>query len=437
MALYDLNAAYYNVVNELQIWMHADQRKSGFLDRTEFYNALRLATVAQSKRDLTPDIVKAALYGPAAAKIPAPQIHLPVSPVLQSNSMAMTSAPQMGLAAPAASQNFGYRGPGTPNAGVNQNYFPQQNQSVRPPQTMPTGTASRPPLAMPTVTASYPSQAMFSGTGPHPSQAMPTVTASLPSQAMPTGTGSHPPQGMSGGVMTSNFLGSNTSNDWFSGKTGAPPSGSIGVNTSIPSSAPKPEATVSTTTPSTVNESNALTATGDGFTSTSVSGSDLFSTKPSPPKEPSKPTYSTSGASASSATVPVSGGPQPSSKSMSLDSVLNGFSVQPTGSQLQRPQSPLNPSQQVSALGSSSFVSSGISSVGTGSSTSASSQPSWPKMKPADVQKYTKVFMEVDTDRDGKITGEQARNLFLSWRLPRGELSCTWMFVLLFYVYNL
>lgn len=54
----------------LQIWMHADQRKSGFLGRPEFYNALRLVTVAQSKRELTPEIVKAALYGPAAAKIP-------------------------------------------------------------------------------------------------------------------------------------------------------------------------------------------------------------------------------------------------------------------------------------------------------------------------------------------------------------------------------
>jgi len=29
--------------------------------------------------------------------------------------------------------------------------------------------------------------------------------------------------------------------------------------------------------------------------------------------------------------------------------------------------------------------------------------------------------MEVDSDKDGKITGEQARNLFLSWRLPRGK----------------
>ncbi|KAJ6392427.1 hypothetical protein OIU77_026233 [Salix suchowensis] len=34
--------------------------------------------------------------------------------------------------------------------------------------------------------------------------------------------------------------------------------------------------------------------------------------------------------------------------------------------------------------------------------------------------------MEVDTDRDGRITGEQARNLFLSWRLPREILKQVW-----------
>lgn len=43
-------------------------------------------------------------------------------------------------------------------------------------------------------------------------------------------------------------------------------------------------------------------------------------------------------------------------------------------------------------------------------------------MTQSEVQKYTKVFVQVDTDRDGKITGEQARNLFLSWRLPRGSI---------------
>jgi epidermal growth factor receptor substrate 15 len=48
------------------------------------------------------------------------------------------------------------------------------------------------------------------------------------------------------------------------------------------------------------------------------------------------------------------------------------------------------------------------------------SQAPWPKITQVDVRKYMIVFIKVDRDRDGKITGEEARNLFLSWRLPRG-----------------
>ncbi|GJT60274.1 NB-ARC domains-containing protein [Tanacetum coccineum] len=48
------------------------------------------------------------------------------------------------------------------------------------------------------------------------------------------------------------------------------------------------------------------------------------------------------------------------------------------------------------------------------------SLPQWPKMKRAGVNKYMKVFMEVDSDGDGKIP---ARSLFLSWRLPREILK--------------
>jgi hypothetical protein len=41
-------------------------------------------------------------------------------------------------------------------------------------------------------------------------------------------------------------------------------------------------------------------------------------------------------------------------------------------------------------------------------------------MANSDVQRYGKVFFEVDTDKDGKINGVQARDLFLSWKIPRG-----------------
>ncbi|KAF3667380.1 hypothetical protein FXO38_08620 [Capsicum annuum] len=55
-----------------------------------------------------------------------------------------------------------------------------------------------------------------------------------------------------------------------------------------------------------------------------------------------------------------------------------------------------------------------------GNSRSSQSQLPWRRMSRSDYQKYSKVFMAVDTDRDGKITGQEARNLFLSWKLPRG-----------------
>nr|GMD20346.1 epidermal growth factor receptor substrate 15-like 1 [Ipomoea batatas] len=61
---------------------------------------------------------------------------------------------------------------------------------------------------------------------------------------------------------------------------------------------------------------------------------------------------------------------------------------------------------------------------GSGNSVPVQSQSPWPKMTQADFQKYNKVFVAVDTDKDEKITGEQARNLFLSWRLPRGLIVC-------------
>lgn len=49
--------------------------------------------------------------------------------------------------------------------------------------------------------------------------------------------------------------------------------------------------------------------------------------------------------------------------------------------------------------------------------------PPWPRMNSNDVQRYTRIFSKVDTDHDGKITGEQARQLFLSWQLPKGLLT--------------
>ncbi|CAN6722887.1 unnamed protein product [Malus baccata var. baccata] len=56
---------------------------------------------------------------------------------------------------------------------------------------------------------------------------------------------------------------------------------------------------------------------------------------------------------------------------------------------------------QTSATGDSS---------GAGNSASSQSHMSWPRMTQTDVQKYTNIFVKVDTDRDGKI---------LKWGRPR------------------
>jgi epidermal growth factor receptor substrate 15 len=74
----------------------------------------------------------------------------------------------------------------------------------------------------------------------------------------------------------------------------------------------------------------------------------------------------------------------------------------------------------------------------SGISLGAQSQLVWPRMSQTDVQRYTKVFVEVDNDRDGKITGEEARNLFLSWLLPREvqvepffmQIICSWQLLI-------
>ena len=48
----------------------------------------------------------------------------------------------------------------------------------------------------------------------------------------------------------------------------------------------------------------------------------------------------------------------------------------------------------------------------------------WPRMTPADAQRFSAVFVSVDTDRDGRITGEQARRVLMASKVPIGE--CGW-----------
>lgn len=422
-----------------QIWAHADQSHNGFLGRQEFYNALKLVTVAQSKRELTPDIVKAALYGPAAAKIPPPQINLAAVPAHQFNSMAAAPASKTGSISQTTSQGFGFRGPGLPNASMNQQFFPSpQSHSMRPTQAMPASGVPHPSLA--TAGPEY-------RVGNLPSQ----------NQAMPSAIAARPPQTVSPSIAGPGMSGPNSSNDWFSGRTGGSSTELRGISPSTVAAASKPQTVVAMSSQPTTNDSRSLVISGNGFPSDSVFGGDMFSVNSSQKQGPS---YSASSAPASSAVVPVSTevqpsskrnaldslqssfsmqptgsttspivpvsrGPQPSARTNSLDSLQSAFSMQPTGSQLPHTRPSMSSGQQVAGQTPASLTASGTAG-GVGNSNSGNSQFPWPKMKPSDVQKYSKVFMEVDIDRDGKITGEQARNLFLSWRLPREVLKQVW-----------
>ncbi|KAI3862189.1 hypothetical protein MKX03_007836 [Papaver bracteatum] len=455
-----------------QIWMFADRNRSGFLGRPEFYNALKLVTVAQSKRELTQEIVQAALFGPAAARIPAPQINLaalaspqvggaaPASqtggatsapqmggarpgfqmnganpalqmnganPALQMGGANLTTQmgganlpPQMGGAAAATSQNFSYRGPqSVPNASMSQQQFPSQpNQFMRPP--MPVGAGSLPAQSVPG--QGFPVRGTVAAPRP------PTSSVSTDWLSGMSG-GQMPPSGATSQI-PSRGVTPPTSQSGF----GMGPS--TGLNSSIP---PRPQANSGMTqlvSPRPSNQdqstfqpapkdSKALVPSGNGFASDSIFGGDVFSAISSQPKQDSSG-FSASSLPVSSAIVPVSSAPQSLPKHGSLDSLQSTFSMQPSSGQLQRTQSLTKPNQQTSPIQSTStFMSTGIS-AGASNSASNQSQPQWPRMTQSDIQKYTKVFVEVDTDRDGKITGDQAKNLFLSWRLERAVLKQVW-----------
>lgn len=309
-----------------QIWTYADQNRTGYLGRPEFYNYLKLVTVAQSKRDLTPELVKAALYGPASAKIPAPQINLGALPTPQSNPPAGPPPPQMG--------STPIRAP--------QGYPPQQTQTMRPP--------TQPPL--------------------------PATTFQGGMMMAPSGSNlSAPPRPQGPTNLSQN-----------------PPPKPNGVNFSA--SGPG--------------------VLGNGAVSSSAFG-DSFSAPPSQVKNNPVATVSSgSGLPVLPPNIPASGGTQitqlPNKPTQSF----------PTGNQNHQMQPTFRPNQQIPVQNSATLP---VRPDNFGSN--QSSQP-WPKMSQSSVQKYTKVFIEVDKDRDGKISGDQARNLFLSWKLPREILKQVW-----------
>ncbi|TKY57555.1 actin cytoskeleton-regulatory complex protein PAN1 [Spatholobus suberectus] len=381
-----------------QIWAFANQSQSGFLGRAEFYNALKLVTVAQSKRDLTPEMVKAALYGPAASKIPAPEINFSatVAPPVSVPAPAPAPAPQIGPVNPLSHQNLGLRG-AVPNLSGNQQNRPsQESQPARPAASnLPPGVATQGmtvggarPRPETLSISSYGSTGKMGGA--------PEVTSSQMAVR-----GSSPASTQEGfGFVTS---GSNV----------AQPPGQY------PASGIKSSDQM-------VKESKPVDTSVNGNASDSFFGGDMFSASSFQPKQVSSPQgFSSGGSVFSSAIVPVSGGNQHSVRTSTPDSLQGSLATQPVGAQLQQAQPVVKQDQHTSVQTHNMLNSSGLPGR---LQDSASNQPQspWPRMTQTDVQKYMKVFMEVDTDRDGKITGEQARNLFLSWRLPREVLKQVW-----------
>jgi epidermal growth factor receptor substrate 15 len=388
----------------VQIWTYADKNRTGFLAREDFYNSLKLVTVAQSGRELTPDIVKSALYGPAAAKIPAPRINV------------SAAGPQTGAVA-------------SPGNSAQTLPSGQPNPSIKGSLGLPAATPN--------------SQVLQPGNVLRPPQ--PPNASTTPVQgSMPVGGG---PSGLSQTSSTT----PNLSTDWFSGKQSAsllaatlqaPPRGispqpslsNLGVSAQSPSPvvgySPHTQPPVtpvnanstdrnmfSQPSPSVI-DSKALVPLENGLPSNSTFGADPFSATPQAKQDPSLtsvvsnilPSFTAPGSAAGSLhpPKPAQSGP------------MQGISSHPSQTG-QLPQSQPGPRQhQFNAVPSSPGTVSANGPGGQIPSNPNQSQAPWPKITQADVRKYMIVFIKVDRDRDGKITGEEARNLFLSWRLPRG-----------------
>lgn len=395
----------------MQIWKYSDQNNNGFLTRPEFYNALKLVTVAQSGRELTPDIVKAALFSPATEKIPAPQINpMPMHGPATMTGSSVPTRPQSGMTLPApthislatstGSQNSGPRGI-LPGLAVNPQLLPPSNSHLtRPPQ----GTSAPTSYPVQGVNQALPGAANFSGLHQiSNTSSTSTNWFGINSGVSVGGTSQGPAQGIV----------SSTKQDGIWPNT-------AGTTSGLTTKPPTPSTVVTSSSTSVLDakDSKALVLSGNGFSSDSAFGGDAFSATPQAKQDGVSAAFSSGSALSSSGMAPAATlfqnskvGALDSSQSTLLRS-LGGN--RPPGTQSTLQKNPLDPIQ-------STFTPS-AAKLAPGISNSASQpQLPWPRISQTDIQKYTKVFVEVDKDRDGKITGEQARNLFLSWRLPRGR----------------
>ncbi|XP_024366464.1 uncharacterized protein [Physcomitrium patens] len=459
-----------------KIWQFADQGRTGYLSRVEFYNALKLVTVAQTGREITPELVRAALTGPAAAQIPPPRINTPAgqhggpggspAPALSSQGAPSVRAPGPAAAyngfdvqsrslqgsngglRPVSMQGNGLSSSqGVYGAPVVQKFSPHTNSAPSAP--LPQGGFGAPARQLAPQTNSL----STGGTGVP--QLM-NQTSSLPRYPPSAAQVQVPPAGLaqqgwarppaSGGAPVRPSLGSLfTTNSAWPSKDANPEGANQGPGSTSVSAGP----TVLTTpsagqsrpltpgsaalTPAGSNAGSGTTSKSQTLDATSTngggfnSGIDLFS----------------SGFKATSAvgTPGTSVGSSPASNMFPGGQATKPASVTPPAQQ-NKSASATPPAQNKPApLDESMFSAPAVPSMQgppqnglMGMGAGAGSRPhgvltvgdSWPQMSASDVQRYTRVFTKVDTDKDGKITGNQARELFLSWNLPRGVLKQVW-----------
>ncbi|CAM6050256.1 unnamed protein product [Sphagnum compactum] len=355
-----------------KIWQSADQGRTGFLSRPEFYNALKLVTVAQAGRDITPEMVRAALTGPAAAQIPPPRINTPVP----------AAATGLGQPPPASSPQPGFTG----------------TQPTPPPSSQGGGGQVHQPPS---------SYGGFGGGQPIPP----------PGSAGAVGTQATGPSGSRGGFAggqqtpspSPQGVGGQTPQVPGSQGFGAPPARQLTSQNSLSRYPPS---------------AGQLQVAPTGFSQTPGYG------PPAPGGQQTRPSLGSLFTTNSSYLAPKTSTLAPArlwSSSPGVSSVPNSLptptaiSTPSTGAATTMPKQP-------PTLPSTAFQGPGFQAgkdVSAGFNANPSRGP-WPKMTQNDIQRYTRVFSKEDTDKDGKITGEQARELFLSWKLPRGVLKQVW-----------
>eukprot|EP00897_Mesotaenium_endlicherianum_P004787 jgi/Mesen1/4336/ME000022S03623 len=425
-----------------KVWQFADQQNRGFLTKPDFFNALKLVTVAQTGRELTLELVQAALHGPAAAQIPPPK------PTGALPGSSFGGPPSQGPAAPRASDAGGPQASSFPGGPGSQ---------VRPPPRLAPIVFNSTAPAAPAVSPNGP-QSGFSAIPTQPQYEGPGSAGRPGGVAQPrAGPGPRPAAGGLGPGPVKPLEQQGEPRGFadfglasFQGQPKAPtqvpagPASFGGSGSQAPGNQPNRgpsqgfaafgNESFTVPPPSSTSEPQFFSASNKSFSNSgppsnstagwpSAPGQAFSNVNPPPPSSfaaaapkpqqgpPLSPTKDFGG-SAFRAEPPSSGPP----------GGQNFFPGGAPGSAqgLQAASSGPAGGQKVGQQGfeqQTPFVASGPPSGGA----------PWPRMTVADAQRYTQLFARVDTDRDGKLTGAQARDVLLRFGPPREILKQVWV----------